>query len=142
MQKQGQEIVDAITVAFADALARFYDTNNRWPDNVVVFRDGVGDGMMEATLKHEVRNCLNWLRQIVLRCRDNFICLSRDTFLQVPQFRKLLRGGHQKMPANYNPGFNYIVVQKRINTRIFSPKPNGEFDNPSAGVILDNSVTR
>ena len=55
VQKQGQEIVDAITVAFAESLMRYYETNHKFPANIVVFRDGVGDGMMEATTQHEVK---------------------------------------------------------------------------------------
>ncbi|XP_026321629.1 piwi-like protein Ago3 [Hyposmocoma kahamanoa] len=41
----------------------------------------------------------------------------------------------------YKPSLTYIVVQKRINTRIFA-KVNGGFENPPPGTILDHAVTR
>jgi len=41
----------------------------------------------------------------------------------------------------YNPGFGFIVVQKRINTRIFH-KVGKELDNPPPGTILDHTVTK
>lgn len=44
--------------------------------------------------------------------------------------------------SGYNPKFTFIVVQKRINTRIFADTPNGELQNPSPGFVLDHTVTR
>ena len=52
-QKQGQEIMDALRIAFIEGLIKYWETNQRWPSQIVVFRDGVGDGQLEATEKHE-----------------------------------------------------------------------------------------
>eukprot|EP00092_Neocalanus_flemingeri_P023338 GFUD01025304.1.p1 GENE.GFUD01025304.1~~GFUD01025304.1.p1 ORF type:complete len:970 (+),score=314.12 GFUD01025304.1:89-2998(+) len=41
----------------------------------------------------------------------------------------------------YKPGFGFIVVQKRINTRIFYMSGK-ELDNPPPGTVLDHTVTR
>ena len=41
----------------------------------------------------------------------------------------------------YNPGFGFIVVQKRINTRIFH-KVGKDLDNPPPGTFLDHTVTK
>ncbi|KAG4079836.1 hypothetical protein HA402_014967 [Bradysia odoriphaga] len=43
--------------------------------------------------------------------------------------------------ADYKPQFTFIVVQKRINTRLFLAKGKG-FDNPAPGCIIDHSITR
>lgn len=52
----------------------------------------------------------------------------------------------KNLPEGYNPGFNFVVVQKRINTRIFGgqKRPAGgmEYINPPAGTIVDHMVTR
>ncbi|XP_048478794.1 piwi-like protein Ago3 [Plutella xylostella] len=45
------------------------------------------------------------------------------------------------METSYKPSLTYIVVQKRINTRIFA-KTHGGFENPPPGTVLDHSVTR
>ena len=45
------------------------------------------------------------------------------------------------IPENYNPNFSYIVVQKRISTRIMV-KVMDKVDNPPPGTILDHTVTR
>lgn len=41
----------------------------------------------------------------------------------------------------YKPSLTYVVVQKRINTRIFA-KAGGGFENPPPGTIVDHAVTR
>jgi len=42
---------------------------------------------------------------------------------------------------SYKPGFGFIVVQKRINTRIFY-MAGKELDNPPPGTVLDHTVTK
>ena len=44
-------------------------------------------------------------------------------------------------PEDYNPQFVYIVVQKRISTRIMMPQGK-DVVNPPPGTVLDNTVTR
>lgn len=53
--KKGQEITNSLKTAFADSLMQYHDVNNCFPDKIVVFRDGVGDGDLLAVLNHEVR---------------------------------------------------------------------------------------
>eukprot|EP00794_Sanderia_malayensis_P019493 gene19493-21418_t len=43
---------------------------------------------------------------------------------------------------HYQPKMAVIVVQKRINTRIFAVAGNQKLDNPPPGTVLDHSVTR
>merc|ERR1711981_859880 len=49
------------------------------------------------------------------------------------------------MPKEYNPGFAFVVVQKRINTRVLAINrrgPKADYSNPPPGTILDHTVTR
>ena len=39
-QKPGQEIVNALQTAFIEGLIKYFETNRKWPENIVVFRDG------------------------------------------------------------------------------------------------------
>lgn len=43
---------------------------------------------------------------------------------------------------DYNPSVAVVVVQKRINTRIFAKLNAKELDNPTPGTIVDHTVTR
>ena len=40
---------------FVDALKKFHERNNRIPDTVIVYRDGVGDGQLDHVLDQEVK---------------------------------------------------------------------------------------
>jgi len=44
--------------------------------------------------------------------------------------------------AEYQPKCATVIVQKRINTRIFSKARDGSVDNPGPGTVVDHSVTR
>ncbi|XP_055386701.1 protein argonaute-3 [Condylostylus longicornis] len=55
---------------------------------------------------------------------------------EIPQLKKSCKIGRE----NYEPLFTYVVVQKRINTRIFTE--NGEVKNPEPGFVVDHEVTR
>jgi len=121
IQKSGQEIIDALKIAFTEALKNYHQVNNKWPKDIVIFRDGVGDGQMEMVEKHEA---------------DQFIRAFADVSGSGGSSSGSGSSGH------YNPGFAFVIVQKRINTRLFSVAPNGGFDNPPAGTILDHTVTR
>lgn len=39
------------------------------------------------------------------------------------------------------PKFSFIVVTKKINTRIFAQLGNGRIGNPEAGTIVDDVIT-
>jgi hypothetical protein len=39
------------------------------------------------------------------------------------------------------PKFSFIVVTKKINTRIFAQHSNGRIDNPDAGTVVDDIIT-
>ena len=53
IQKQGQELIDALKVAFLQSLIRYFEANNHFPEVVIVFRDGVGDSQMNTVAAHE-----------------------------------------------------------------------------------------
>ncbi len=127
-QKQGQEVMDALRVAFIECLIKYWEINRRWPSDIVVYRDGVGDGQLEATEKHECEQFLRVFSQV--RNGD-----------QTSEVSKLQSKLSEMLPEGYNPGFVFIVVQKRINTRILGKRGNTYF-NPPAGTVLDHTVTR
>lgn len=39
------------------------------------------------------------------------------------------------------PTLTYLIVCKRINTRMFAENGNGGFDNPPPGTIVDDTIT-
>ena len=109
---------------------RYYETNNYWPATVVVFRDGVSDSQMDTVAAHEGNQFLNTLKNVD---KDSSSGSSASSSLR----KKLL----ELLPSEYSPRFAYVVVQKRISTRIMVPR-GPSFENPPPGTVLDHTVTR
>ena len=132
-QKQGQEIMDALRIAFIEGLIKYWEANQRWPNQIVVFRDGVGDGQLEATEKHEAEQ----FQRVFFNGSGHNGGASEVSKMQ----SKL----SEMIPDNYKPGFAFVVVQKRINTRILSVVRKGnrsDYANPPPGTVVDHTVTR
>ena len=101
-QQDGQEIVDALKVAFVEGLIKYFEANTTWPSHIVVFRDGVGDGQLEIAEKYEAEQFLSSFVHVNGSSGSNGSKLA------------------ESLPTGYCPGFSFVVVQKRINTRIFA----------------------
>lgn len=56
-QRTGQELIDGLKVCVSAALKQFFALNQSLPNLIIVFRDGVGDGMLSAV----VRRIFIWL---------------------------------------------------------------------------------
>ncbi|XP_055911029.1 protein argonaute-3 [Eupeodes corollae] len=56
---------------------------------------------------------------------------------EIPQFEAACAKGFQ----NYSAKITFVVVQKRINTRMFANN-RGELSNPMPGTVLDHTVTQ
>ena len=72
-----------------------------------MFRDGVGDGQLETTEKHEAEQFLRVFKHV-----KN----GQDTL--ATEVSKMQSRLSEMLPENYCPGFVFVVVQKRINTRL------------------------
>ncbi|XP_073961880.1 piwi-like protein Ago3 isoform X1 [Choristoneura fumiferana] len=107
-QERGQEIVDGLKSCLVDALKHYLRVNGTFPDKIIMFRDGVGDGQLKVVQDYEIPQMK--------------ICFSI-------------------VNETYKPTLTYVVVQKRINTRIFMRASSG-FENPHPGTVLDHTVTR
>ncbi|KAF5284570.1 hypothetical protein FQR65_LT02396 [Abscondita terminalis] len=105
---QDKELGDQYKTAFIKALEKYREINGVFPSNVVIFRDGVGDGQLKSCKEYEVAQFESCLRDY-----------SID-----------------------NVKLTVVVVQKRINTRIFLKKSTDNFENPMPGCVLDHTITR
>lgn len=57
---------------------------------------------------------------------------------EIPQLQEACK----ILDPNYSPELVFIVVQKRINTRMFRIDGQSNLDNPNPGTVLDHTVTR
>ncbi|GAA6087858.1 piwi-like protein 1 isoform X1 [Tachysurus ichikawai] len=54
LQSRGQEIIDGLKVALQAALKTYLRYNKCLPSRIIVYRDGVGDGMLQSVVNYEV----------------------------------------------------------------------------------------
>lgn len=131
-QKSKEELVNGLTVSMEMALTKYhvsYDCpqylsqklnfsfqtkNNEYPETIIVYRDGVGDGQLAYVESYEI-----------------------------PQMKEAF----SRISSEYKPKLTFIVVQKRINEKIYTfipAKTSGGADrieNPAPGTVLDHTIT-
>jgi len=152
IQKQGQEVINALSTAFVQGMVKYYEVNNRWPAHIVVFRDGVGDGQLETTAKHEAGQFIRAFQHITEEGKENGNGNGHGNGNgrgngngNGKRWSGKLEDISSMLPNSYNPGFTFVIVQKRINTRILAVQGNGPtktYENPPPGTVVDHTVTR
>lgn len=108
--RNGEEISNNIASHMVQALREFKEQHGALPDRIFFYRDGVGEGDIERVHKMEVKALL-----------------------------EKLDGVYSKF-GTAKPKLTFIIVNKRINTRIFL-KQGTKFANPNAGTVVDNTIT-
>lgn len=110
--KDGNELSNNIIVHTIQAIKVFKDTHGSLPERIFFYRDGVGDGQIEAVRTQEVERIINSLSE----------CYGRY-------------GNDSKMPK-----ITFVIVSKRINTRIFLNQ-DSKVANPDSGTVVDTTIT-
>ncbi|KAG5886057.1 hypothetical protein JTB14_009506 [Gonioctena quinquepunctata] len=86
------------------ACHKYKEVNGKFPDRILIYRDGVGEGQLPYVIEHEVASIKKKLSQTIY--------------------------------VNNDLRMAFVVVSKRINTRIFT-----ERGNPPPGTVADDVVT-
>lgn len=109
-QTGGQELSTNLSKTLGDAIECYVKLHEVLPEKLFFYRDGVGDGQIEQI--HQIE--LNDIKDVLKKLREKYN--SKDAL-------KL----------------TFIIVNKRINTRIFLR--GNRFDNPKPGTVVDNTIT-
>ncbi|KAM5451878.1 hypothetical protein MaudCBS49596_003706 [Microsporum audouinii] len=108
-----QEMVDDLTDMLKSRLRLWYSKNKAYPENIIIYRDGVSEGQYGKVLEEEYP-------RLVQACKD------------------LYSGS----PVPKLPRMTIIVVGKRHNTRFYPTKAeDSEKDNARCGTVVDRGVT-
>lgn len=103
----GEELSNSFGSMTRRAIQCYIQVHNELPKKIIVYRDGVGDGQFEFVLDHEVGN-----------------------------LRRVLQEIYDANNASDKLKLAFLIVTKRINTRVF----NGP-ENPPAGTVIDDVIT-
>jgi aubergine len=109
--KDGNECSTNIELQMVAAIKQFKNLHDALPERIFFYRDGVGDGQI-----HEVHT------QEVTRLQDKLVAL------------------YNRFAEGRAPKFTFIIVNKRLNTRIFVNQ-GSRVANPVSGTVVDNTIT-
>lgn len=111
-QTGGQEMSSNLSKTLGRAIESYVKLHGVLPERLFFYRDGVGDGQIEHVQQIELTEIKEMLKKLrVQHKNDNALKLT------------------------------FIIVNKRINTRIFLRSHNQKFDNPQPGTVVDTTIT-
>uniref|UniRef100_A0A668A751 Piwi-like RNA-mediated gene silencing 1 n=1 Tax=Myripristis murdjan TaxID=586833 RepID=A0A668A751_9TELE len=64
LQNRGQEIMDGLKMGLTGALKDYLKFNNCLPSRIIVYRDGVGDGMLQSVVSYEVPQIMDSIKSM------------------------------------------------------------------------------
>uniref|UniRef100_A0AAY4CX19 Piwi-like 1 n=2 Tax=Denticeps clupeoides TaxID=299321 RepID=A0AAY4CX19_9TELE len=64
LQSRGQEIIDGLKGSLQAALKAWLKHNNCLPSRIIVYRDGVGDGMLQSVVSYEVPQIMQSIKSL------------------------------------------------------------------------------
>ena len=77
MQAVHQESVDNIRTAFFDALATYFETNNYYPDRIIVFRDGGSGSDPTRFCTQEVGHMMKAIEETCPHAKFTFVVVQK-----------------------------------------------------------------
>ncbi|XP_035708527.1 piwi-like protein Siwi isoform X2 [Folsomia candida] len=106
-----EELSSNLCADMTKCMYAFQNVNKDLPDRIIMYRDGVGEGQLNFVFETEMRQIKQAMNQVYTAAGKAL------------------------------PKFSFIVVTKKINTRIFAQLGNGRIENPDAGTIVDDVIT-
>lgn len=110
-QTSGSEISNQLANQLNLALIQFKKRHDALPIRIIFYRDGVGEGDIKHCKEHEIKAIEELLKKVY----------GVDKYLEV--------------------NFTFIIVNKRINTRVFMERNGSGQENPPPGTIVDSVIT-
>lgn len=104
--QNGEELSNELTLNFTKALKEYRLEHGSLPTRIIIYRDGVGEGQLHYVVQHELEHLKKELNK------------------------------HYQNAGQEEAKIAFVIVNKRINTRIF----NGD-KNPNPGTIVDDVIT-
>ena len=112
--REGQEMLDKIDIMLESRLALWRKHHKVYPENILVYRDGVSESQYQKTLDEELKGMQEISKRLYSKADEPW------------------------------PRFTLIVVVKRHHTRFFPPSNHPCCDgngNPRRGLVVDRSIT-
>ncbi|XP_055590596.1 protein argonaute-3 [Uranotaenia lowii] len=103
------------------------------------FMNGLCASLEKSLKAYQTMNCVLPTKIIIFRDGVGDGQLRLCSEYEIPQLQEACK----LLAPDYCPELVFIVVQKRINTRMFRVEgANQNLDNPNPGTVLDHTITR
>ena len=160
IQEAGLEIVVDLKEMMRSRLDLWYDRNNRYPKQVIVYRDGVSEGQYKIVMDQEITEILDLLNEIQHRTHSEkrisltfLVCGKRhnNRFLRQvgppPPPPQRQKPQQQQPPVTVNPLFgtvvdNTVVTQGLWTFFLQSHSPLKGTARPTHYVVLRDDIFR
>uniref|UniRef100_A0A1B6BXC6 Piwi domain-containing protein n=1 Tax=Clastoptera arizonana TaxID=38151 RepID=A0A1B6BXC6_9HEMI len=64
IQTKGEELIEGLRTSLYSSLKKYYEINKTYPNTIVIFRDGVGDGQLGHVISFEIEQLKNVMPNI------------------------------------------------------------------------------
>ena len=106
-QTSGEELSHSFMQNVMKALKAYQQVHNALPQRICIYRDGVGDSQVPFVLEHELK-----------------------------PLQENLKRAYESANSKTGPKLIFMIVSKRINSRLFLDK-----HNPPPGTVVDDVIT-
>ena len=130
-QASRQEVVDGIQTCITGALRRYFKENNSPPDNIIIYRDGVGDGQLQMIMEHEIAQYRAGFKDIDANYNPKLVMIIVQKRIHLRMFTK---GGSQSgnisnpppgtvldNSVTYKHWYDFYLVAQAVNQGSVTP---------------------
>nr|XP_034178827.1 piwi-like protein 1 [Osmia lignaria] len=128
LQGQHQELIDMLQICMISALKAYHKHNQHYPDRIIVYRDGVGDGQIETVAKYEVKQLLAILKNIEPNYQPTLTVIIVQKRITTRLFAKLPMGLENPPPGTIVDSYitkpylyDFYLVSQNIRQGTVSP---------------------
>ncbi|PNF28066.1 Piwi-like protein Ago3 [Cryptotermes secundus] len=132
-QGPGQELVDGLKTCLISSLKFYYDVNHKFPDRIVIYRDGVGDGQLQVSADYEVPQFVDCFQHIAPDYHPKLTVVICQKRINTRIFSALNAEVSQKGYENAPPGtivdhtvtrrnwYDFFLVSQRVQQGTVTP---------------------
>ncbi|XP_076285684.1 argonaute 3 [Lasioglossum baleicum] len=128
LQGRHQELVDMLQVCMISALKAYYKHNKRYPDRIIVYRDGVGDGQIDTVAQYEVKQLLATFKNIEPSYQPTLTIIVVHKRINTRLFAKNPRGLENPIPGTIvdtcitrSNVYDFFLVSQNVRMGTVSP---------------------
>ncbi|XP_033328474.2 argonaute 3 [Megalopta genalis] len=128
LQGRHQELMDMLQVCMTSALKAYYKHNKRYPDRIIVYRDGVGDGQIDTVGKYEVKQLLVAFKNIEPNYQPTLTVIAVHKRINTRLFATCPRGLENPLPGSVvdtcitrSEVYDFFLVSQNVRMGTVSP---------------------